>query len=223
MAKVLIIGGHGKVALLAAPLLVEAGHTVTSVVRNPDHTAEVGATGAVPLVADVENASTDELASLIGDHEVVVWSAGAGGGSPKRTRAVDRDAAIRSMDAAVAAGVRHYVMVSYFGSRPDHGVPSDEGFWHYAEAKAAADEHLRGSGLPWTILGPSRLTLAEPTGRIEAHLGSGPQGTGSPGEVSRANVARVIAAVVDAGGPLETTIGFHDGDTPIEDVVRQGR
>jgi hypothetical protein len=42
-------------------------------------------------------------------------------GSPERTYAVDRDAAIRSIDAAVAAEARRYVMVSYFGAGPDQG------------------------------------------------------------------------------------------------------
>ncbi|TFI50643.1 NAD-dependent dehydratase, partial [Micrococcus endophyticus] len=43
MTRTVIIGGHGKVALLAAPLLAEAGHDVTSIIRNPEHAAEVEA------------------------------------------------------------------------------------------------------------------------------------------------------------------------------------
>jgi Trk K+ transport system NAD-binding subunit len=53
MSRVLIIGGHGKVALLAAPLLVSDGHEVTSVVRNPEHVADVEATGATAAVFGV--------------------------------------------------------------------------------------------------------------------------------------------------------------------------
>ena len=34
MARILIIGGHGKVALLLAPLLVGRGDDVTSIIRN---------------------------------------------------------------------------------------------------------------------------------------------------------------------------------------------
>src|SRR5699024_6239831 len=76
------------------------------------------------------------------------------------------DAAIASMEAAQRVGAERFVMVSYFGASLDHGVPESEPFHAYAEAKARADEHLRGTELAWTILAPSRLTLDEPTGRI---------------------------------------------------------
>lgn len=213
--RITLFGGHGKVALLAAPLLVRAGHEVVSVFRNPDHTEDVAATGAQPRVADVESMDTDALAELLSGSDTVIWSAGAGGGNPSRTWAVDRDAAIRSMDAAERAGVRDYVMVSYFGARPDHGVPEDNSFYPYAEAKAAADAHLKASGLRWTILGPSRLTLEPPTGRIEV-----PREGPGRGDVSRGNVARVIATVVeDREGTAGRMIEFNDGDVPIEEAL----
>ena len=218
MKKIIVIGGHGKIARLATPLLLADGHEVTSVIRNPDQAGGIMATGGVPLVADIEALDTEALTALLDGQEVVVWSAGAGGGNPARTRAVDHDAAIRSMDAAAQAGVRHYVMVSYYGSRPDHGIDADNGFWHYAEAKAAADEYLRASSLAWTILAPSSLTLDTPSGSIDAQLGRGPQ-QGDAQQVSRSNVALVIAAVVTAGGPLETTIAFNDGSTTISEAI----
>src|SRR5690606_30403836 len=164
MAKVIIIGGHGKVARLLAPLLRERGDEVTSVIRNPDHTDAVAATGAHPVVADVEQLGTEELTELLRGQDAVVWSAGPGGGNPPRTYAVDRDAAIRTIDAAAAAGVERFVMVSYLGARPDHGVPADSTFFPYAEAKAAADTHLRASSLAWTIVAPGGLTLENPSG-----------------------------------------------------------
>ena len=213
MSRIAIIGGHGKVALLLAPLLVEQDHTVTAVIRNPDHAAEVEAVGATPLVADVEQLDTAGLADALREHDAVVWSAGAGGGNPERTRAVDRDAAIRSMDAAAEAGVGRYVMVSYCGAGPDHGVDPETPFFHYAEAKAAADEYLRGTDLDWTILGPSGLTLEAPTGSIQV----GREGSGT---VSRGNVARVIAETLDANATVGRTIEFHDGPTPITEALR---
>lgn len=211
--RIAIIGGHGKVALLAAPLLVDAGHQVSALHRDPAQAADIEATGATPVLADVEHLDESGMADHLAGHDAVVWSAGAGGGDPARTRAVDRDAAIASMGAAVAAGVSRYVMVSYFGAGPDHGVAPDSSLVPYAEAKAAADAHLRGTDLAWTILGPSGLTLDAGTGRIEVGEGT----TGST--VPRADVARVIAAVIDRPGTAGATIDFNGGPTPIDDAL----
>src|SRR3954463_5113023 len=214
MSRVTIIGGHGRVALLAAPVLVADGHDVTSVVRNPEHVADVEATGATAAVLDVEHASTDEIAELLRGSDVVVWSAGAGGGSPERTYAVDRDAAIRSMDAAAQSGVGRYVMVSYFGAGPDHGVSEDHSFYPYAEAKTAADEHLQSTDLAWTILRPSALTLDAATGHIET-------GDEIPrGQVSRDNVAHIIRAVAALReSPARRILPFNDGAQAIDEVL----
>lgn len=212
--RVAIIGGHGKVALHLAGMLSTQEHQVTGIIRNPDHADDVEAAGAVPLVADVEQLGVDELAQHLAGHEALVWSAGAGGGDPDRTRAVDRDAAIRSVDAAVAAGVERYVMVSYFGAGADHGVPPDSSFFPYAEAKAAADAHVRQSSLAWTILGPSALTDEPGTGSIEV----GDELEGS--EVSREDVAAVAAAVLDDPSTIGATIEFNTGAMPIADAVR---
>lgn len=217
MAKIVIIGGHGKVAMRLAPLLADRGDEVTSVFRNPDHEGDVAATGARPLVADVEAMDVEALAELIRGHDAVVWSAGAGGGNPARTYAVDRDAAIRSIDAAVAAGVDRYVMVSYVGAGPEHGVDPDSSFFPYADAKTAADEHLRGSGLASTILGPGALTLDDPTGRIEVLA---PGARVERTDVTRADVAGVAAAVLADDSTVGRTIDFRNGDTPIAEAIR---
>jgi len=214
MARVAIIGGHGKVALQLAKDLAANGHQVSSLFRNPDHVSEVAATGAEPVVADVEKLDTPELADLLSGQDAVVWSAGAGGGSPERTYAVDRDAAIRSMEAAEQAGVQRYVMVSYMGAGKDHGIDPDNGFYAYAEAKAAADEHLRRSGLDWTILGPSALTDDPGTGRIST-------GPAQDGSVSRADVAAVAAEVLEQPGTVGQFIEFINGQTPVREAVSE--
>ncbi|PBJ38219.1 SDR family oxidoreductase [Mycobacterium avium] len=207
MARVVIVGGHGKVALQLSAILTQRGDAVTSLFRNPDHADDVAATGAKPVVADIERLDTDALAGLLAGHDAVVFSAGAGGGNPARTYAVDRDAAIRVVDAAARSGVKRFVMVSYFGAGPDHGVPQDDPFFPYAESKAAADAHLRASDLDWTILGPGRLTLDPPTGRLAVGRGKG--------EVSRADVASVVAAALADDSTIRRTIDFNNGDVPI--------
>ena len=101
-----LIGGHGKVALLAEPLLAQAGHTVHAVIRNPEQQAEVEATGAQPVLADIATLDAGGWEDLLRDKDAVIWAAGAGGGNPQRTYGVDRDAAIASMDAAGRVGAR---------------------------------------------------------------------------------------------------------------------
>ncbi|GAA1480024.1 SDR family oxidoreductase [Gordonia sinesedis] len=213
MARVVIIGGHGKVALRLAKVLVDRGDEVTSIIRNDEQSDEVVATGAAPVVADIEQLDVAGIASILTGHDVVVWSAGAGGGNPKRTYAVDRDAAIRSMDAALSAGVMRYVMVSYFGAGPDHGVPEDDSFFPYADAKSAADAHLKTTRLAWTILQPSRLTDEPGSGRIE--IGD----TVGKGQVSRDNVALVAADVIGDPATTGRAIEFNDGDVPIAEAL----
>ena len=212
MTKIAIIGGHGKVALHLARLLTTDGHEVSSLIRNPEHSADVTATGATPILADVEDLSVDQIAAALAGHDAVVWSAGAGGGSAARTYAVDRDAAIRSMDAAAQAGVDRYVMVSYLGSRADHGASPDDGMFAYYEAKAAADDYLRGTALNWTILGPSTLTLNAATGSIAV-------GSDTRGATSRENVALVVAAVLTDDNTTGAFIEFTDGDVPIGEAL----
>lgn len=219
MPKVAIIGGHGKVALHLASQLTERGDEVTSLFRNPEHEADVAATGAAPVVLDVEHADTEAIAAALAGHDAVVWSAGAGGGNPDRTVAVDREAAIRSMAAAEQAGASRYLMVSYRGAGRDE-VPADSSFYPYAQAKAAADAHLRSTGLQWTILGPGMLDLEPAAGSIQVDTDGDP----ALGEisVSREDVAAVVAAALADETTIGQTIEFVGGDQPIAEAVRQG-
>ncbi|MEC5190063.1 MULTISPECIES: NAD(P)H-binding protein [unclassified Arthrobacter] len=217
MTRIVIIGGHGKVALELSRILSAEGADVTSVIRNPDQGADVTEAGATPVVLDVEQSTTAEIAEALRNHDAVVWSAGAGGASPERTYAVDRDAAIRSMDAAAEAGVGRYIMVSYLGAGPDHGVPEDNSFFAYAEAKAAADTYLRGTGLAWTILGPGTLTDGPGDGLIDVN----PAEDAGSRDTARANVALVAAAVLGLPSTAGRTIEFRDGDLPVAAALEE--
>ena len=211
-----IVGGHGKVALLATPLLVRNGHEVRSIIRNPEHQADVSAAGATPVVADVETMDVAALTDLFASSDAVVWSAGAGGGDAARTMAVDRDAAIRTIEAARAAGVHRYVMVSYFGAGPDHGVPADSSFRAYADAKSDADAALEASDLEWVILRPSSLTLDAPTGAVEIRQ---LDATVQAGKIARADVAALIAAVIERPSLTRAIVEVNQGPTPIGEAL----
>ena len=95
---VLLIGGSGKVAKLLTPLLLKRSWTVTSVIRNPDHVADLQKLGDSSsssssgklnvLVRSVEDVKSVGDATSILDEvgaDYIVWSAGAGGkGPPER-------------------------------------------------------------------------------------------------------------------------------------------
>lgn len=217
MGHVGIIGGHGKIALLTAPLLVDQGHTVTSVIRKQEQVSDIEEIGANALVKDISALSTEQMTEVFTDQnfDVVIWSAGVGGGDAQRTWEVDRDAAIRSMDAAEAAGVKRYLMVSYLGASFDHGVPEDDDFYAYAQSKAEADQHLRETGLDWTLVGPTALSLDEPTGSISITTDAG------EAKASRANVARVLVAALADDSTVRKALPFTDGDTPIAQAIAE--
>ena len=223
--RVVILGGHGKIALMAAPKLKEAGFSVDSVIRNPDQTAEVEAAGANAVVLDIESADTDKLAELFTGAKAVVFSAGAGGGNPERTRAVDLEAAKRSIDAAAEAGVDRYVIVSYATAGVDlDRVDPDNSFYPYVQAKHGADEHLRASSLDYTVLGPGGLTLEPSKGSLTLADASGDVDGTTPERdskvTSRELVADVMTHVIANNAAVRETVNFYDGDTPIGEAIK---
>lgn len=192
--QVVIAGGHGKIALITERLLAARGDVVVGLIRNPDHAADLEAAGARPVVIDLEKATVDEVAGHLTGADAVVFAAGAGPGSgAARKQTVDRDAAILLADAAEAAGVTRYVMISAMGADADTpDGAADEVFVAYLRAKGAADDDIRSRrGLSTTILRPGHLTDDEPAGTVTMaeHTGEG--------SIARADVAAVIVAVLD--------------------------
>lgn len=216
--NIVVIGGHGKVALLLARELSGRGDSVTSVIRNPDHATDVRAAGATPVVLDIEQAHGPDLAPVLAGFDAVVFAAGAGGGDADRTYAVDRDAAIRIMNAALASGVPRFVMVSFATADTRYLKALDDPFYPYQTAKIAADDHLRKSTLDWTILGPGALTQGPATGRVTPleHPVTGETPT------SRANVALAIAEALAQPATIGRTLDFCDGDLPITEWFARG-
>jgi uncharacterized protein YbjT (DUF2867 family) len=210
MSTIVIAGGHGKIALRLARLLSARGDTVRSLIRNPGHAAGVHATGAEPVLADME--ALDSLAELVEGADAVVFAAGAGPGSgPERKRTVDLGAAVKLLDAAQATGARRYLMVSSIGA----GDPSSGSgaMRPYLEAKAEADAALSASALDWTIVRPGRLTDDPGTGMVQ--VGELERG----GSITRDDVAAVLAACLDEPRTVRKTFVLLQGDTPIAEAL----
>jgi uncharacterized protein YbjT (DUF2867 family) len=215
--RVVIAGGHGKIALLLERLLVQRGDQAVGLIRNPAHAGEVSATGAVAEVCDLEAAAVDEVAALLDGAGAVVFAAGAGPGSGAlRKDTVDRGASVRLADAASRAGVRRFVQISGMGVDQPPAPGTDEVWGAYLVAKAAAENDLRARDLDWTILRPGGLTDDPGTGQVRLAPPSLPRG-----QVPRADVAAVIAALLDAPATAGQTLDLISGDTPIADALRQ--
>lgn len=91
MPTALILGGSGKVARHLTTKLAASSYTIHSIIRNPAQIPDLEGLGAKPIIQSIEDSSVDELAATIkkANPDVVIWSAGAGGGNPERTKTVD--------------------------------------------------------------------------------------------------------------------------------------
>ncbi len=207
--QIVIAGGHGQIAMLLHPLLKAQGHQVRALVRNPDHADDVRRAGAEPVHCDLE--AEGDISEAAGAADAVVFAAGAGPGSgAARKMSMDRDGAIRLIDAARQNGIRRYVMISAMGAEEPRG---DEVFQTYLRAKAEADEALRRSGLDYTIVRPGRLTNEPGSGRVSL-ADRLPRG-----EISRADVAAVLACVLEAPETVGRQFDVTAGDQEIAEAV----
>ena len=134
--KVVIAGGHGQIALVLQRLLAEAGHEPVGIIRNPDQASDLQQVGSHALVLDLEHTDAQTLAAELDGADAVVFAAGGGPNSgAARKLTVDRDGAILLADAAQAAGVRRYLMVSAIAT-DDYDPDSDDVFQIYCEPRA---------------------------------------------------------------------------------------
>ena len=211
--RVVIAGGHGQIAQHLQRLLAARGDSAVGIIRNPDHAADLQEIGAEPVILDLEKGTADQVTDAVTGADAVVFAAGAGPGSgAARKLTVDRDGAVLLADAAEAAGVRRYVMVSSYGA-DDYDPDSTDVFQIYLRAKAEADADLRGRDLDWTIVRPGGLTNSAGTGRVT--LGE----SVDRGSIPREDVAAVLLSVLDSPSTARRQFEVVEGSTPISDAV----
>jgi len=208
--NVVIVGGHGKVAMRLAKLLAERGDSPRGIIRHTEQADDLEAIGCEPIVLDIENV---EISDAVAGADAVVFAAGAGAGSgPARKRTVDYGGAVALADAAAEHQIRRYVMVSAIGAnRPERW--SDQ-MRPYYEAKAEADKYLTESALDYTIVRPGGLTDDPGTGKVQ--IAETIEGSG---RVTRDDVAAVIAEVLRADNTAGKAFDLLEGDTPIPEAV----
>jgi uncharacterized protein YbjT (DUF2867 family) len=187
-----------------------------ALVRNEAHREGLEALGAEVRLLDIEQEGADAFAKAFEGCQAVVFAAGGGpDGNIERKRTVDLEGSLKSVEGARSAGISRFVQVSAIGV--DDRLPEDTSpVWRaYVEAKRDADSALRASDLEWTILRPGRLTDDPATGLVA--LGPDVE----RGDVTRADVAAVVAAVLDDPASVGRQWNLVGGQTPVAEALAE--
>ncbi|GII97867.1 putative NAD(P)-binding protein [Sediminihabitans luteus] len=217
--RVVIAGAHGQIGRRLARALNERGDSIVGLVRSASQIVDITDLGAEVALMDLEQDDAPTLASILTDADAVVFAAGAGPGSgAARKDTVDRAGAVLLADAAEIAGVRRYVLISSMGVESVRGGARPAGvdavFLAYLQAKAAAESDLLARDtLDLTILRPGRLTDDDATGTVTMGTDLG------RGDVSRDDVALVVAEVLHEPRTAGVTVDVLAGTTRVDDAV----
>lgn len=159
--------------------------------------------------ADLEQ---EDFSDALKGVDKVIFAAGSGSKTgPDKTTEVDEKGAKKVIDAAKKAKVKKFIMLSSMGADDPSKHKKLE---HYLKAKATADEHLRKSGLDYTIVRPGALTDDLGMGKVKLaeKLDSG-------GEIPRDDVAFLL--IMSLADPLVKNMTFEavEGDEPIKSAM----
>ncbi len=209
---ILVAGGTGTLGRSLVPLLVARGEAVRILTRGTRPAEHLAGPGVETIVGDVQDRDVVGR-SMVGVQTVVSAIQGFGGEGALGSRAIDRDGNANLIDAAEAAGVEHFVLLSIQQASPDHPI-------ELFRMKAAAESRLKASRLSWTIVRPTAYqeTWLEIVGRPLVETGRTRvfgRGRNPINFVSAGDVARVVelaavdpdlrGATVDIPGPENLT------------------
>jgi uncharacterized protein YbjT (DUF2867 family) len=218
MARVAIIGAHGKIGQELMRELYDNGDDFVGVARGEEHAEDIFRLGGEGVRLDLEATDAATLAQALAGCDAVVFTAGAGANSGvERKRTVDYGASVLAAQAAQAAGVRRFVQISAAGvDDPATAEAIADPQWAaYVAAKRDADAELRASGLDWTILRPTALTSGDGTGLIEL----GESVDRANGSIPRADVAATVLAVLANAGTIGKQWELTGGSSPVAEAV----
>ena len=207
---VFIAGANGQIGQHLLREMADSNHEVRALIRHPDQGPELQQLGATETVlGDLEQDCSEAMRGC----DAVIFTAGSGPHTgPDKTIDVDQEGAIRLVDTARAMGIKRFIMVS--SMRAEEPEKGPEKLRHYLQAKHNADEHLKNSGLNYTIVRPGRLTDDDGTGKVavSARL----EGFG---KIPRQDVARVLLAVLDSDTATNRVFDVVSGDTPVPEAL----
>jgi NADH dehydrogenase len=143
----MVVGATGMLGGLVTRDLLRQGRPVRVLARSPEGAGPLAAAGAEPVYGDLKDPPS-LAAALRGVDTVVTTANSAMRGGDDTIQTVDIEGNRHLVDAARSAGVRQFVFVSALGAGADSPVP-------LMQAKGRTEDHLRASGIPYTILAPN--------------------------------------------------------------------
>lgn len=206
--RVLVIGANGAIGKQVVQKLKDTEHEPVAMVRDSDQVAYFEDFGAKTVVADLEQ----NFEKAFDEIDAVIFAAGSGGHTgADKTIIIDQEGAIESTDLAKKFGVQRFMIVSSMGA----GNPKEaKQIKHYQYAKHRADEHLKQSGLNYTILRPGGLTNEAGTGKVNLQEHISERGT-----IPREDVAATLVHLLNNSRAENQVFDLLEGETPIENVL----
>jgi len=146
---ILIVGASGRLGGTIARHLLSQGERVRVLTRTPAKLEHLKAPGAEVVGGDLRVPAS--LSNACQGVEQVITTAHAGEGKGTNVpRSVDEAGNRHLIDAAKAAGVRHFVFISTHSAQPDSPVD-------LFRFKYQTEAYLRACDMPFTILRPTHL------------------------------------------------------------------
>jgi len=207
---VFIAGANGQIGQYLLQEMADSGHEARALIRHPDQGPDLQKLGATETVlGDLEHDCSEAMRGC----DAVIFTAGSGPHTgPDKTIDVDQNGAIQLVDTAKAMGIKRFIMVSTM--RAEEPEKGPEKLRHYLQAKRNADEHLKSSGLNYTIVRPGRLTNDDGSGKVEVSTR-----LETFGEIPRQDVARVLLAVLDSDNTDNRVFDVVAGGTPVQEAL----
>jgi uncharacterized protein YbjT (DUF2867 family) len=211
---ILVAGGTGRLGRLVVKRLVDDRRSVRVLTRDPSAAMDLVTAGVELVTGDIRDPASlrPALSGVATVVSAVHGLAGSGGVTPA---SVDRDGNRNLIDAAAAASPpAEVILVSTVGASPDHPMELFRMKW-------AAEEQLRASGLPWTIVRSNAfaetwIALLRETARTSGRPRVFGRGDNPINFVSAQDVADAVVRVttdpalrgrvIEVGGPGNLTL-----------------
>ncbi len=201
----LIFGGTGRTGLEIARRLRQRGDQVTVVARVSSDISDLEAIEIKIVNADAFNVKElkDAMASARCCKAICSL-----GNRPGAERKIDYEGVRNAVDAAEAASITRFILISSLGCGDSRPALSERALKFLGDVclrKTQGEDYLKSSGLDWTIIRPGGLSSDPPTGK--AVLSEDPL---SFGTIRRGDVARLSVLCLDDSDTIGRTYSAID-------------